>query len=166
MLMKGEVEEVVVHSRFNLVTIVLRPDAVFKGQRVRRNVFRLKIDTDDFEDKVREHEEKMGIRASDRVAITYERKSETTMYIIWGLFIIGVFALLFFGGRNIRASIVSNNPFKRLGQAAFTLIDPQIRFLALLKHRSCTRFLMSFLGGSGRVRVSGSATWRASRRPR
>ncbi len=40
MLMKGEVEEIVVHPVANKATVVLRPDAVYKGQRVRGNIYR------------------------------------------------------------------------------------------------------------------------------
>ena len=40
MLMAGEVERIIVHAGVNRATVVLRRDAIYKGQRVRGNVFR------------------------------------------------------------------------------------------------------------------------------
>ncbi len=40
MLLAGEVQEIVVHAGVNRATVILRPDAIYKGQRIKFNIFR------------------------------------------------------------------------------------------------------------------------------
>jgi len=128
MLLKGEVEEIVVHSGVNRATVVLKRGAIYKGQPVKTPNFSLSLaKVENLEDRVREVEDKIGIRPGDGVAITYERKSENIAYIIWGAFILIVFAVLAFSSRNIRMTMGANNPFTKLTKADFTLVDPQIK---------------------------------------
>ena len=42
MLLAGEVQEIVIHSGLPLATVILRPDAVYKGRKVTNNEFKLK----------------------------------------------------------------------------------------------------------------------------
>ncbi len=45
MLMKGEVDEILVHvGTKHAATVILRPDAVYKGKRVRFNKYRYLLD--------------------------------------------------------------------------------------------------------------------------
>ena len=112
----------------------------------------MSVPADSLEAKIREAEERLGIRPVDGVAIHYERKSEDVGYIIYALFIMAVFAVIFALSKNIRVSennglrsqtrlytalkncttqvsITKNNPFESMRQAAFTLIDPKIRWV-------------------------------------
>ena len=129
MLLAGEVDAVIIHSGINKATVVLRPDAIYKGQRIRSNVFRLNIaNVNDLENRIREAEAKLGIKnPSDGVSVTYERKSENWSYIIYGAFILLTFAALVVGFRKLRSSVKTNNPFAKMTKADFTLIDPQIK---------------------------------------
>ena len=43
MLMTGEVQHITIHSGVGRATVILRPDAIYKGQRVLNNVYRLQI---------------------------------------------------------------------------------------------------------------------------
>ena len=42
MLLAGEVQEIIIHSGLPLATVILRPDAVYKGRRVNNSTFKLK----------------------------------------------------------------------------------------------------------------------------
>ena len=80
MLLAGEVQEIVIHSGLTLATIVLRPDAIFKGQRITNQRFRLKLSSQgdkattgisdkNLEDKIRATEAKIGIPPGSGVSI-------------------------------------------------------------------------------------------------
>ena len=81
--------------------------------------------TQDIEAKIRESEEKLGIRPGDGVVITYERQSQNVAFVLYAAFIIGIFAL-FMRGMG-RVSMKMSNPFSSMTKANFTLIDPQIK---------------------------------------
>ena len=80
MLLAGEVQEIVIHSGLPLATIVLRPDAIFKGQRITNQRFRLKLSSQgdkattgisdkNLEDKIRATEAKIGIPPGSGVSL-------------------------------------------------------------------------------------------------
>lgn len=53
MLLVGEVQDIIIHSGVNRATVILHPDAIYKGHRVNNNVFRLAIpNAENLEDKV------------------------------------------------------------------------------------------------------------------
>lgn len=138
MLMAGEVQEIIIHSGLNRATVILRPDAIYRGQRVLGNVFRMQIpgaggsqgrsrNEGALEDKIREAEARLGIQPGGGVSITYERNSETLGRVITLFFGLGLITVLFMMGRNIRTQVAGMaNPFTRMRRADFTLIDPQL----------------------------------------
>jgi spastic paraplegia protein 7 len=132
LLMRGEVQEIVVHAGVNRATAVLYPGAVYQGQKVNTQVVRIvTANVDNIETKLREAEAKMGIKSGDMISITYERKSED-MGRLMAWILIGGMALLAIRGltsasKNMRATMKSSNPFTKMTKADFTLIDPMIR---------------------------------------
>lgn len=129
MLLAGEVEEVVVHAGVKgQATVRLRPDAMYKGQLVMDNVFILAIpSTTVLEDRIREAEAKLGINPGEGVSVRYERHTENVSRIFFVLLVIGLLYALFKTGKNLRVMTSTANPFSKIGQADFTLVDPQIR---------------------------------------
>merc|ERR1719391_1348629 len=72
----------------------------------------------------------MGIKASDSISITYERRSETVGRTIAMVISLGVMVLLFrMLSKNVRMTMGSGgmNPFSSMTKADFTLIDPMIK---------------------------------------
>ena len=86
--------------------------------------------SENLEARIREAEQKLGIRPGDGVSISYERGSETVGSFIYLALVGLIFAFFLRGMGNIRASIQKAgglNPFSKITKADFTLIDPQIR---------------------------------------
>lgn len=128
LLLKGEVQEIVIHSGVNRATAILHPGAVYKGQKLPTQVVRITTqNVENIEPKIREAELQMGIRAADAISITYERSSELVGRVVGLVLVLGFLALLFRGASNVRASVGSMNPFQTMGKAEFTLIDPRMR---------------------------------------
>jgi len=132
LLLRGEVKEIVVHQGVNRATAILHPGAVYQGQTLPTEVVRIVIaNVDSIESRVREAEERMGIKPSDHISVTYERKSETmgrTMAMLLGLALVLLLARGFQAmGRNVRTQLGSGNPFSSMTKANFTIIDPKIR---------------------------------------
>jgi len=132
LLLKGEVQEIVIHSGVNRATAVLHPGAVYQGKVLNTTIVRLVTpQVENMEAKIREAEEKMGIRPGNGISVTYERKSETMGRLFGMLLIAGILVLLFRGVRamskNVRTQMGGANPFTKMGKADFTLIDPMIR---------------------------------------
>jgi len=132
LLMKGEVQEIVIHSGVNRATAILHPGAVYQGKVLNTTIVRLVTpQIDNIEGRIREAEHKMGIRPGDGISITYERKSEAMGQALGLLLIAGIVVMLFKGlgamGKNVRSQIGGANPFTKMGKADFTLIDPMIR---------------------------------------
>ena len=62
-MLKGEVEEIIVHSGVNRATASLHPGAVYQGRVLNTTQVRLATPSiDNLEMKVREAEAKMGIK--------------------------------------------------------------------------------------------------------
>ena len=134
MLLKGEVQEIVIHSGLNRATVILRPDAIYKGQKLLNNVYRLQIpgkavagNENTVEERIRAAEAKMGIPPGSGVSITYERKSEGVTRLISAALVLGLFVAIFMVARNFRVQMKGFNPFSKMRGANFTLVDPQLR---------------------------------------
>jgi len=129
--MKGEVQEITIHSGVNRATAILHPGAMYQGRQLPFNMVRLQTpQVDNIEAKVREAERMMGIKASDSISITYERRSETVGRTIAMVISLGVMVLLFrMLSKNVRMTMGSGgmNPFSSMTKADFTLIDPMIK---------------------------------------
>merc|ERR1719233_299912 len=78
LLLKGEVQEIIIHSGVNRATAVLYPGAVYQGRPLAGNTVRLVTPkVNNIEARIREAEQQMGIKAGQGVSITYERRSES-----------------------------------------------------------------------------------------
>jgi len=132
LLLKGEVQEIVIHSGVNRATAILHAGAVYQGRVLNTTIVRLVTpQVENIEARIREAEQKMGITSEHAISITYERKSEAMGQIMGMMLIAGLLVLLFRGvgamSKNVRSQIGGSNPFSRMGKADFTLIDPMIR---------------------------------------
>merc|ERR1712013_640169 len=133
LLLKGEVQEIVIHSGVNRATAVLHPGAVYQGKVLNTTIVRLVTpQVENMEAKIREAEEKMGIRPGNGISVTYERKSETMGRLFGMLLIAGILVLMFRGFRamskNVRTQMGGGaNPFSSMTKADFTLIDPMMK---------------------------------------
>ena len=113
----------------------MHPNAVYQGKVLNTTIVRLVTpQVDNMETKIREAEEKMGIRPGDGISVTYERRSENMGQMMGMLVVVGLGILLLRGigamGKNVRTQMGksgSANPFTKMGKADFTLIDPMIR---------------------------------------
>ena len=113
---------------------MLHPGAVYKGQHLNTQVVRIvTANVDNIESKVREVEQKLGIKSSDMISVTYERQSENFGRGIAMLLGLALVILAFRGfqamSKNVRSSMggAGGNPFSSMTKADFTLIDPMIK---------------------------------------
>jgi len=134
LLLKGEVQEIIIHAGVNRATAVLHPGAVYKGQHLNTQVVRIvTANVDNIESKVREVEQRMGIKSSDMISVTYERQSENIGRGIAMLIGLALVVLAFRGfqamSKNVRSSMggAGANPFSSMTKADFTLIDPMMK---------------------------------------
>jgi len=134
LLLKGEVQEIIIHAGVNRATAVLHPGAVYKGQQLNTQVVRIvTANVDNIESKVREVEQRMGIKSSDMISVTYERQSENIGRGIAMLIGLALVVLAFRGiqamSKNVRSSMggAGANPFSSMTKADFTLIDPMMK---------------------------------------
>ncbi|XP_067004008.2 mitochondrial inner membrane m-AAA protease component paraplegin [Anabrus simplex] len=124
MLAKGEVEEVIVRPDVDIVTIILHDGAIIKGKRIDHKTFHMIIvDINRFEEKLREAEQRLGIKAENGVPVIYERSSDTAGKLLASLIVVGILLSLLSRSRSIRPPI-SMDTFTQLGRAKFTLVDP------------------------------------------
>lgn len=66
MLAKGEVKEIIVRPDMELVTIILHDGAIVKGKRAESHYYHMSVaDTIKFEQKLRDVEQRLGIRESE-----------------------------------------------------------------------------------------------------
>ncbi|GLH05191.1 Transitional endoplasmic reticulum ATPase TER94 [Gryllus bimaculatus] len=124
MLAKGEVEEVIVRPDVDIVTIILHDGAVVKGKKMEHKTFHMIIvDINRFEEKLREAETSLGIRADGGVPVIIERSSDTAGKLLASLIVVGLLLSLLSRSRSIRPPL-SMDTFSQLGRAKFTLVDP------------------------------------------
>ena len=150
MLMTGEVQHIVIHSGVGRATIILRPDAIYKGQRVINNVYRLQIpgfnsqaergsteaqqdikrSENMVETRIREAEDKLGIPPGSGVSIAYERKSEGLARVISLAIGVAIFAAIFMLAKNVGSQVTGGmNPFTKMRRADYTLVDPKLKHM-------------------------------------
>ena len=131
LLLRGEVQEIVIHSGVNRATAVLHPGAVYQGRPLAGNTVRLVTSkVNNIEARIREAEQQMGIKAGQGVSITYERRSESMGQVLGLVLVTALLVLLFrVMSKNVRMTMGSGgmNPFSSMGKADFTLIDPLIK---------------------------------------
>jgi len=125
LLLKGEVQEIIIHAGVNRATAILHPGAVYKGQRVPTQIIRVNAqNVENIEGKIREAETSMGIRLGDGIPVRYERQSENFSRLLGTGLLLGAAFLLFRFLRNTRVNVGGMNPFQSMSKAEFTLIDP------------------------------------------
>ncbi|XP_054012405.1 paraplegin [Hylaeus anthracinus] len=122
MLLKGEVEQITISDP--LISIILRPGAIYKGNKMINRSFLVhdphyaKI----LEDKIREVERAVGIKAEDGVPIKYTHKGNgLSTLIVINLMLIGYMLLRRIARQNFP------NPMDFITQktkAKFTLVEP------------------------------------------
>jgi len=129
LLLKGEVEEITIHSGVNRATAILHAGAVYQGRALPATQVRISTPSiDNLEAKVREGERMMGIKSGDGVSITYERRSEAVGRTFASVLVIGLMILFIrVITKNVRMDMSSMNPMSKMQKADFTLIDPAIR---------------------------------------
>lgn len=70
LLLKGEVEEITIHSGVNRATAVLHPGAMYQGRKLPVNVVRIQTpQVDNIETKIRDAERSMGITVREKEMI-------------------------------------------------------------------------------------------------
>lgn len=123
MLSKGEVEKIVINPDQEKAFIYLYPGAIIHGQPVRVRMFTLKFaDSQNFESKVRQAEEELGIKPNEGVNITYRRISPWEV----SLFMIIVLGALFLLLRSIKPQgMASTDMFAGARKANFIRADLQ-----------------------------------------
>ncbi|XP_076622505.1 SPG7 matrix AAA peptidase subunit, paraplegin [Colletes latitarsis] len=127
MLLKGEVEQIVIDDF--IITVYLRPDAIYKGQRYPRRYFR--VNSAEYakilEDKIREVEKSVGIKAEDAVPIKYIHKKNNDGSIVTSLLLLGLLYMIFRGKsfRNMGMKFPDPKDFmNQKTKASFTLVEP------------------------------------------
>lgn len=124
MLAKGEVEEVIVRPELNLVIIYLYDNAVIKGKRVEHKTYHMNIlDVENFEEKLRQAEENLGIKPEQCVPVVYERNQESTWLLLVSLVAVSLMILLMFRSVQIKTPQAMDF-FSQFGRAKFTIVDP------------------------------------------
>ena len=108
--------------------IMLRPNAIIKGQRARYQQYHLQYSPGlDMEHKIREFEAQMGIPAGGGIPIKYARQGETFGSIFSALIVITLLGLIFRAvSKNVK-SMGSINPLESMTKAPFTLINPKLK---------------------------------------
>lgn len=123
MLAKGEVEELIVKPEMDWVTIVLHEGAIIKGRISEHRVYQMFVsDATHLEEKLREAEAALGIRAGHGVPIVYERRSDLIPLIT--LLAITLFILSFITRSKGAKSAFSTDFFSSMTRAKYTLVDP------------------------------------------
>ena len=77
LLLKGEVQEITIHSGVNRATAVLHPGAMYQGRKLPVNVVRIQTpQVDSIETKIREAERSMGITVRERESLHYKTETD------------------------------------------------------------------------------------------
>ncbi|CAB3258918.1 unnamed protein product [Arctia plantaginis] len=121
MLLKGEVEELIVRPDLEVVTIILHEGAIIKGKRTNHRVFHMNVgDIHRFEEKLRETEKNLGV--TEGVRVIYDRNGTTAGKVITTLLITAIILSFLYSTKTMRSNI-SLGGFSQLGRAKFTLVD-------------------------------------------
>lgn len=123
MLVKGEVEKLVITPGTNLVRVTLHDGAIINGVRPMLRQYILQVpSTDIFEKRLRDFEKSMGIQAGNGVPIVYERGSVFPALLGAG----ALLGLLYYLSKNTRM-VNPQNLMSSFTKAKFTLVDPTTR---------------------------------------
>ncbi|XP_011690815.1 PREDICTED: paraplegin [Wasmannia auropunctata] len=124
MLSKGEVEAIIINPTIEHVIIVLHDGAIIKGRRSMYKRYHMSVPSiENFEEKLRKVEKKLGIKAGQEVQVIYERKIEYIASIVK----FALFALVAVIAFNFVRKRFSFKPFEiisQMKQAKFTLVEP------------------------------------------
>ncbi|CAH1780186.1 unnamed protein product [Owenia fusiformis] len=123
MLAKGEVEEIIIGPEMEMAVIKLYPGAVIKGRRLDNTIFHMKIvDSDRFEEKLRQAEEGLGIRREQGIPISYQRGSSWASVAVLMIIALGLYMMF----RNVKVQMP--NPMDMFAgerKAKYTRVDLQ-----------------------------------------
>lgn len=123
MLAKGEVQELIIKPEMDWVTIVLYDGAIINGKRSNLRTYQMIVaDATRLEEKLREAENALGIKAGDGVPIVYERVNENTAFFIMLAIAVGI--LIAISRTSNKAGSISKDLFSGMTRAKFTLVDP------------------------------------------
>lgn len=124
MLAKGEVEEVIVRPDLDIVTIILHEGAVVKGKKMDQRTFHMNIvDLQHFEERLRESESKLGIRADQGIPVVYERSGDTAGRLLASIIVVAIIVSLLSRNMNIKGPLGMEG-MNQMTKAKFTIIDP------------------------------------------
>ncbi|XP_050436947.1 paraplegin-like [Adelges cooleyi] len=126
MLAKGEVEEIIAHPDLDIVTIRLHEGAVIKGRKIDQRTFHMNIaDLDRFEQKLRDAENKLGIKPGHGVPVVYDRSLNAPEFILF-VVLAGLLAMAYFSRSKGGKSPINLDIFSQIKRAKYTLVDPLI----------------------------------------
>uniref|UniRef100_A0A2S2QSI4 Paraplegin n=1 Tax=Sipha flava TaxID=143950 RepID=A0A2S2QSI4_9HEMI len=126
MLANGEVEEIIARPDLDIVTIRLYEGAVIKGRKIDQRTYHMNIaDLERFEQKLREAENKLGIKPGHGVPVVYDRSLNAPELILL-LFLVGLLTLAYFSRSKGGKSPISLDMFSQIKRAKYTLVDPLI----------------------------------------
>ncbi|ERL84158.1 hypothetical protein D910_01531 [Dendroctonus ponderosae] len=122
MLAKGEVEQIIVRPDIDIVTIILKEDAIIKGKKTDLRTYHMNIaDVEKFENKLREAERRLGIK--DGVPVTYERGSDSAGKLLISLMFVALLVWFLAKNKGIKTPL-NMDVFNQMTRAKFTLVDP------------------------------------------
>ncbi|XP_011870335.1 PREDICTED: paraplegin [Vollenhovia emeryi] len=126
MLKKGEVQTIIINPGIDHVIIVVHDGAIVKGKRsMYKNYLMAVPSIENFEEKLRKVEQKLGIKAGQGVQVIYERKMEYIAAIMKiALIVLIIATVLSFVLK--RFSFKPFEFFSQMKQAKFTLVDPLV----------------------------------------
>uniref|UniRef100_A0A5S6QLD2 AAA domain-containing protein n=1 Tax=Trichuris muris TaxID=70415 RepID=A0A5S6QLD2_TRIMR len=152
MLAKGEVEEVVVMSDSDIVTVRLHPGAIIHGQLAPTRTFHMRVaNVQNIEEHIRREEEQLGISAGSGVSIIYQRRSNWPFLFMLAFFSYVIFRTLFSlgkGGKRLTMPDIYGN----LRKARYRIVSPfgksgipQIKFSDVVGLKEAKMEVMEFV---------------------
>ncbi|KFD55363.1 hypothetical protein M514_03703 [Trichuris suis] len=124
MLAKGEVEELIITSDSDIITIRLQPGAIIHGQIAPTRIFHTRVpDIRNVEELIRREEEQLGISAESGVSIIFQRRSNWPFLFMLAFFSYVIFRTLFSirkGGKGLSMPDIYGN----LRKAQYRIVSP------------------------------------------
>ena len=123
MLVRGEVERVIINTNTNAVRIILYDGAIINGQRVFMRHYIMQVPSVElFEKKLREFETSIGVGPGNGVPVIYERNGSFGATLATALLV----GFLYFITKNVRAA-GPQGMMSTFTKARFTLVDSALR---------------------------------------